>query len=352
MDVLWTILTVILIILIVLAVFIVLSCVIASLVGVWGRKMCATPEESNRYYPGDELMDRFDQDLVVTVTHGIDIDAPVDKVWPWMYQWGGMKGGSMSSEVAERLVAHISIYNRYELEDLWQAPDSLMPGDFADWDRSGMGHEIADVVDCKYLLGFSDMLHPPKARGAYALSGKLVDDMNFIWGWYFVPIEGDRTRLLIHFKYYGSKNAIMRFALKMVVYNCGSCMQRWMCEYLKQCAEGTRPVSFRNKFFRKVLGTYYTAPKEVQEKMHCPIERDGRSNPAVEYYRPAKLADPAWPPKDGPWNIDEGYYRRHIPEAIADIERKSAEQQRIAQLKIDALKREFEALEEEVPASE
>jgi hypothetical protein len=346
MEVLWAVLHVIGIILIVIVALILISIIIASCVGAWGNKCHATPEEQKMWYPGDELMDRFDPKRVRTFTAGIDIDAPVDEVWPWMYQWGGMKSGSLSSEMAERLVAHISIFNRYELEDLWQAPDALMPGDFADWDRSGMGHEIADVVDCKYILGFSDMKHPPRARGAYALSGSLVDDMNFIWGWYFLPLEGDRTRLIVHWKYYESKNAIMRYALKKVVFDCGRAMQRWQVEYIKKCVEGTMPVSGRNKFFRKVLGTYHYCPDEVQDKMHCPIERDGREHPAVEEVRPAKLADPAWPPKDGPWTLDADYYRRHIPEAIADIEAKSAEQQRVAQLKIDALKQELAALEQ------
>lgn len=185
MGILLVVLRVIGIILLVILAILILGIIISYCVQAWGSKCYATPEEQAMRYPGDELMDRFDPKLVQTVTAANTIDAPVDKVWPWIYQWGGMKSGSLSSEIAERWVAHISIYNRYELEECWQEPDSLMPGDFEEWDRSGMGHEIADVVDCKYILGFSDMKHPPRARGAFALSGSLVDDMNFYLGLVF-----------------------------------------------------------------------------------------------------------------------------------------------------------------------
>lgn len=336
----------------VLGIIIVAFCIIAVvatigcyLVWLWARKCYATPEEQAAYYPGDELMERFDQNLVRTVTAAVTIDAPPEKVWPWIYQWGGMKSGSISSELAERVFGRLSIFNRYELQDLWQAPDSLMPGDFADWDRSGMGHEIADVVEGKYILGFSDMQHPPRARGSFALTGNLVDDMNFIWGWYFIPLEGGKTRFICHWKYYESKSPVMRFVLHKAIYCCGSAMQRWQMEYVEKLVAGTFPVSRHNKIYRKVFGGYCTASPEVQAKTHCPIERDGRSNPAVEEVRPAKLADPAWPPADGPWDVDKLYYRERIPEAIREIEAKAAEQQRVANLKIEALKQELAALD-------
>jgi hypothetical protein len=57
------------------------------------------------------------------------------------------------------------------------------------------------------------------------------------------------------------------------------------------------------------------------------------------------MADPAWPPAAGPWDVDEDYYRDRIPRAIADIKRKAAQQQAAAQAKIDALEEELAALQ-------
>ena len=333
---------IILAILIILAIAVLIGC---RIVYAWGKKYYAPAEEQNVVYPGDELMDRFDPDLVETVTSAITIDRPVEDVYPWIYQWGGTKSGSLSSEWLERWFGHLSIYNRYELCDEWQMPDSFMPGDFMDWDRSGMGCEATDVVADKYIMSFSDIKHPPRARGAYAIAGGKCDDMNFIWGWYFVPLKGGKTRFLCHWKYYGTKDPVTRFALKRAIYMCGTAMQRWQMEYTKRCAEGTMPVHKHVKTYRKIFGAYHHAPDEVQEATDCPQIREGRANPAVNEVRPARMADPAWPPSTGPWDVDEDYYRERIPRAIEDVKRKAAKQQAAAQAKIAALEEELAALQ-------
>ena len=231
----------------------------------WGKECYATPAEQALTYPGDELMERFDPALVETVTSAITINAPVEEVYPWIYQWGGTKSGSLSSEVLERVFGRMSIFNRYEICEEWQMPDAFMPGDFMEWDRSGMGCEAADVVADKYILSFSDIKHPPRARGAYAIAGGTVDDMNFIWGWYFVPLRGNRTRFICHWKYYGTTNAPTRFALKRAILQCGTAMQRWQMEYTKKCAEGTMPVHNHVKLYRKIFGPYHHVPDEIQD---------------------------------------------------------------------------------------
>ncbi len=333
---------IILAILIILAIAVLIGC---RIVYAWGKKYYAPAEEQNVVYPGDELMDRFDPDLVETVTSAITIDRPVEDVYPWIYQWGGTKSGSLSSEWLERWFGHLSIYNRYELCEEWQMPDSFMPGDFMDWDRSGMGCEATDVVADKYIMSFSDIKHPPRARGAYAIAGGKCDDMNFIWGWYFVPLKGGKTRFLCHWKYYGTKDPVTRFALKRAIYMCGTAMQRWQMEYTKRCAEGTMPVHKHVKTYRKIFGAYHHAPDEVQDATDCPQIREGRANPAVNEVRPARMADPAWPPVAGPWDIDEDYYRERIPRAIEDVKLKAAKQQAAAQAKIAALEEELAALQ-------
>lgn len=336
-----TILAVVVIVIVALAVIVLLGIRILYL---WGRGCYGTPEEQAMPFPGDELMERFDQRYVKTVTAAITVDAPVDEVYPWIYQWGGTKSGSLSSEWLERVLGSMSIFNRYELCEEWQMPDSFMPGDFMDWDRSGMGSEATDVVQDKYIMSFSDIKHPPRARGAYAIAGGKCDDMNFIWGWYFVPLAGGKTRFLCHWKYYETKDFFTRFALKRAIYMCGTVMQRWQMEYTAKCAEGRMPVHRHVKRYRKIFGPYHYAPDEVQDRFDCPMIREGRAHPAVEEVRPAKLADPAWPPADGPWDIDREYYRERIPQAIADIQEKARKQQAAADAKVAALRAELEAL--------
>lgn len=333
---------IILLVIIALAIIVLIGC---RIVYAWGKGCYGTPEEQTMPFPGDELMDRFDPKLIQTVTAAITIDAPAEECYPWMYQWGGSKSGSLSSEVLERVLGRMSIFNRYELCPEWQDPDSFMPGDFMDWDRSGMGCEATDVVADKYVMSFSDMKHPPRAKGAYAIAGGKCDDMSFIWGWYFVPLKGGKTRFLCHWKYYETTDWVTRFGLKRAILMCGTCMQRWQMEYLKKCAEGTMPVHGHVKKYRKIFGMYHHYSDEEQNSVDCPNIREGRQHPAVEELRPAKMADPAWPPKESPWDVDENYYRERIPRAIAEIEAKAAEQQRAAQAKIDALKEEYAALQ-------
>lgn len=88
------------------------------------------------------------------------------------------------------------------------------------------------------------------------------------------------------------------------------------------------------------------APDEIHNKTDCPIIRDGRENQAVEEVRPSKLADPNWPPKNGPWNdVDEDYYAQGIPAAIQEARSMLEAQIAAANLKIAALEEELAALD-------
>jgi hypothetical protein len=49
----------------------------------------ATSYELRRAMPGDAIV----PDPWFTVTHAITIDAPVDRVWPWLAQMGSLRGG-------------------------------------------------------------------------------------------------------------------------------------------------------------------------------------------------------------------------------------------------------------------
>ena len=145
--------------------------------------------------------------------------------------------------------------------------------------------------------------------------------------------------------HYGTTDPSTRFCLKRAILQCGTCMQRLQMEYMKALAEGTMPVHKHVKLYRKIFGPYHYAPDEVQDVTDAPHIRDGRKSPAIEEVRPAKMADPAWPPVEGPWDVDPNYYRERIPAAIAEIEEKAAQQQADAQAKIAALKAELAALE-------
>ena len=61
----------------------------------WG----ATPEEVAEALPGDELIGS----ARYRTTHAVTIDAPVERVWPWVVQLGQGRGGMYSYDWLENL---------------------------------------------------------------------------------------------------------------------------------------------------------------------------------------------------------------------------------------------------------
>ena len=79
----------------------------------WG----VDPTESDRMMPGDDLVDGPD----AIDTRAIDIDAPVEAVWPWLVQMGYGRAGWYSYDVFD-----MDVPSALSVEQRWQ---SLAIGD-------------------------------------------------------------------------------------------------------------------------------------------------------------------------------------------------------------------------------
>lgn len=77
----------------------------------------ANAQESVEILPGDELV----PDATLTATRAIDIDAPVDYVWPWIAQLGQDKAGFYSHSWLENL-AGSDVTNAGRIVPQWQHP--------------------------------------------------------------------------------------------------------------------------------------------------------------------------------------------------------------------------------------
>jgi hypothetical protein len=75
----------------------------------WG----ATPEEQFTSLPGDEFASR------ISSTRAVTINAPVEKVWPWLVQIGQDRAGFYSYDLLEQLVL-AGIHNVHEIVPEWQ----------------------------------------------------------------------------------------------------------------------------------------------------------------------------------------------------------------------------------------
>ena len=83
----------------------------------WG----ATKGEQALRLPGDELV----PEPAVVVTRAVTVEAPAERVWPWLVQIGQDRGGMYSYEWLENLFG-LDIHNADEIRPEWQ---HLAPGD-------------------------------------------------------------------------------------------------------------------------------------------------------------------------------------------------------------------------------
>lgn len=77
----------------------------------WGL----SEEDASRTYPGDELVEQPRWQW----THAVEIDAPAEKVWPWVAQIGADRGGFYSYQWLEN-VAGCNVRNAERIHPEWQ----------------------------------------------------------------------------------------------------------------------------------------------------------------------------------------------------------------------------------------
>jgi hypothetical protein len=81
----------------------------------WMRSWGATPAETRRALPGDDLV----PEPRIQVTQAVTIGAPVEQVWPWLAQIGQDRGGFYSYEWLENL-AGCEMRNADRIHSEWQ----------------------------------------------------------------------------------------------------------------------------------------------------------------------------------------------------------------------------------------
>ena len=281
----------------------------------------ATKEENEWHYPSDDLIDRCYSNGLSS-TYAINIDAPAYAVYRHLKQLGCDKAGSYSSEFLERTFARLPFFNSYEIQEQWQGPDALKPGDIAAFDYAGMSMEWADVVPGKYLSQWVDTKHPPRAPGSFAFRYPGMKHYAAAWCFYLIPLQGNRCRLINHWRIGFEPDTKFAAAINWInIELIGGCMAHLQNLYVKRVAEFRKKPQWQGRIKRAVLGGKvfgYGTPAgrwddtELYEDTHTQWLRYGRQDPAVNEVRPPVTDNPAWPPTsaDSPWAevVDSDYF--------------------------------------------
>jgi hypothetical protein len=171
----------------------------------WG----ATPDETARRLPGDELLEEAD----MVSTRAITIDAPASAVWPWLVQMGVGRGGAYTYDWIERLLG----LDMHSADRIAPELQRLEVGDVLPMkpDEPGMRVEI---------------LEPQRVLSLRSEDGR--------WVWTFALAEDGRTTRLISRNRADTRGSGLGERLAMLVMEPGSLvMERKMLLGIKARAE-------------------------------------------------------------------------------------------------------------------
>ena len=209
----------------------------AYIVSPWLLTHGTTKDELSMVLPGDIYL----PNPKVKMTQAITIDAPPEKVWPWLVQMGQDRAGFYSYERLERLFG-FGIHNTYRINPEWQ---NLKAGDFVKFHQYGIGMQVVAVEKEKNILMLTDyrkQMKPEPEKKELIIP--LPEGMYVMWDWDFnlFPLPDNKTRLIIRaYADWNYSNLVLKGLLNFIVGLPSSIMQKQMLKEIKQCAEGTHP---------------------------------------------------------------------------------------------------------------
>jgi hypothetical protein len=138
-----------------------------------------TAEEKKRKHPGDDLLGTESNRLRGTLA--VTVNAPREKVWPYLAQLGQRRAGFYALDWLERLFS-FHIYNTYKVIDEWQ---NMYVGEYIFYHQNGIGSEVKEFKKGEYFASLSDSRTPSKFQGAFAFVPPLGLKY-FAWSWNFI----------------------------------------------------------------------------------------------------------------------------------------------------------------------
>ncbi len=195
-----------------------------------------TEEEKRKRHPGDDLLGEEPNRMRGTLA--VTVDAPPEKVWPYLAQLGQRRAGFYAFDWLERLLT-FHIYNTYHVVDEWQ---NMYVGEYIFYHQNGIGSEVKDFKKDEYFTSLSDSRCPSRFQGAWAFVPPLGLKY-FAWSWNFILVDlgGSKTRFFTRcdavFEPFNSfHRGLVAFFLGIPSF----VMCKAMLKTIKACAEGRK----------------------------------------------------------------------------------------------------------------
>jgi len=171
----------------------------------------ATKEEKRMPFPGDDLV----KNPIWQATRGVNIDAPLDCVWPWLVQMGGGRGGWYwwvpLSAYPDFAAEHITIVNEIlpQFQKI-EVGDRLSDGGPAASDTRG-NWEVKEVEKERHIVLYA--ARQVLEGGDFDHGEHVPKGLWFICGWVFrlMPLAENRTRLLVRVRAIGGPRLLFGF---------------------------------------------------------------------------------------------------------------------------------------------
>ena len=171
-------------------------------------------------------------------TLAVTVNAPRQKVWPYLAQLGQRRAGFYAFDWLERLLG-FHIYNTYQIIDEWQ---NMYVGEYIFYHQCGIGSQVMEVKPGEYFTSLSDSRHPSRYQGAMAFVPPLGLKY-FAWSWNFILEDAGEgktrffTRCDAAFEpFHGVRKALVAVLLGIPSF----VMCKAMLKTIKACAEARK----------------------------------------------------------------------------------------------------------------
>jgi hypothetical protein len=192
----------------------------------WGLE----PALAERAYPGDELVPAPEWSW----THGIEIGASAQEVWPWVAQLGADRGGFYSYQALENAVG-CRLRNAEALHPEWT---------LAQGDSLRLHPKMPPLVVAALERGRFLVAHGPADEGARAAGKPWA---NVSWLFFLEPLGEQRCRLVSRYRCSMSKDLASHLALGPTLLEpVGFAMDRRMLLGIKARTESTKAKALRS----------------------------------------------------------------------------------------------------------